>query len=80
MTDTTNQRRRHLPYVGRIVTIRWNSGNDTHPDEQINRGMVINVGRTTLWIDAFEQGVKPRQDVFIKYADITLIQEETSAV
>lgn len=71
-------RRRHLPFVGQRVTIEW-TGNDAHRNERIEGGLVRNAGPRTLWIDAPEQGVKVRQDVFIKYEQIRLIQEETHA-
>ena len=68
-------KRRHQPYVGQTVNIRWNSGNDNHADEHIEGGMVISAGETTLWVHAPEAGVKVEQDVLIKYDQIVLIQE-----
>lgn len=78
---TTNRsplRRRFLPYVDKVVNIRWNSRNDHHADEHIEGGKVVGCGPTTIWIDAPEAGVKERQDVFIKYDQVQLIEEATT--
>lgn len=72
---TATLRRRHLPYVGQTVTVEW-TGNDAHRRERIEHGFVVNAGPRTLWIHAPAAGVKVEQDVFIKYDQIRLIQEE----
>lgn len=67
-------RRRHQPFVGRWVTIEW-TGNDAHRNERIVGGYVVNAGPRTLWIDAPDDGVKVRQNVFIKYEQIRVIAD-----
>lgn len=65
-------RRRHLPYVGLMVTVRWGS----HPFKNETRyGMVISAGPDSLWLYAYPEGNKIEQDVFIKYRYIKHIEE-----
>lgn len=66
------RRRRYLPYVGSVVTVRWGS----HPVKNETRtGRVISAGPFSLWLIAHEDGNKIEHDLFVKYTHIKQIEE-----
>ena len=70
--DERKLRRRHLPYLGLVVEVRWGG---SPLKSETRQGKVISCGPHSLWIIAQGKGAKIEQDLFIKYRSIQHIKE-----